>query len=53
MAAMNHSKRGRPFKYSGILMAGIAYTCNKPLRVMQEMIAAMLGEDNSPDHVTI
>ena len=56
LAAMNRSKRGRPFKYPDLLMAGIAYIrymCNNSLRVMEGMISAMLDKTECPDHVTI
>lgn len=56
LAAMNRSKRGRPFVYSDILMASIAYiryVNGKSLRVMEGVVDAILNTIKGPDHVTI
>ena len=54
---MNRSKRGRPYKYSDLLMAGIAYLrymIGKGTRITEGAVDKMLGEGvKGPDHVTI
>ena len=54
---MNRSKRGRPYKYSDLLMGGIAYLrymIGKGTRITEGVVDKMLGEGvKGPDHVTI
>ena len=53
---MNRSKRGQPFKYSDLMMGGIAYlryTLGKSLRTTRGLARSMLGNSETPDHVTI
>ena len=50
------SKRGRPFKYSDLLMGGIAYLrymTGMSLRKTEGTAGAMLWNLDTPDHVTI
>ena len=57
LEGMNRSKRGRPFAYPDLLMAGttyIRYVIGKELRVTEGLVDAMLGKGTKgPDYVTI
>ena len=56
LTEMNRSKRGRPFKYSDLMMGSIAYlryTLGKSLRITEGLARAMLWNSETPDHVTI
>ena len=53
---MNRSKRGRPFKYSGLMMGGIAHlrhALGKSLSITEGLARAMLWNSETPDHATI
>ena len=54
---MNRSKRGRPFVYPDLLMAGIAYLrymIGKGVRITEGVADEMLGNGvKGPDHMTI